>query len=387
MAEYPLSNRTEFGIQNDTLRYSWAAYYIFILLSSLIGDTAILVASLKYRVFRKLHHFIVEIINHIAVCDLMVSIVSVFPRVVSLIADGWVFGDAMRYLTAYGVYYFNIVSLLLISVMTTSKLLLLRFPMRTRDFSSRKSQVVCMTMWAIATTSLVLVLLVDRNVDALFDHRTYDCRLDLAGSWKWLKPILVGVFALIPNIVVVATTVHLLIIARSIVQRGGDSLKWQGIITTIVVAVVYCISILPYTIYTFIGYSGAGFAEDPHSFFRTHYNRVVKSFIFINTFSNFYIYSMTVASFREFLWSSKLNLLKHCVSSKETPSFPLQSSGTKSSNTVSGKENNDFSKMYNTDICSIELKLFNNIVTWAPILLMLDRCMSNTLTFCIVPKL
>ena len=335
MADIPLSNKTEFGIHNNSLRYTWATYNIFILLSSLIGDTTIIVASTKYKAF-KLQRTIVVIIQHIAVCDLMVSVVSVFPRVVSLIANGWVFGDILRYVAAYGIYYFTAVGLLLIAVMTTTKLFLLKFPFRARSLSSKKGHIVCVVMWILALLLIATVFVVDKD-DVLFDHRTYDCRLGFSADiWRWLKPVLVGLFALIPNIIVVSTTVYLLIIARGFARRGGDNLKWQGIITTILVALVYCISILPYTIYTFISYSGAGFADDQHSFFRTHYNRLVKSFIFINTISNFYIYSMTVASFREFLMSSKL--FKCCVSPGDATSFPLQSSGTKSSSGVSGDE-------------------------------------------------
>jgi hypothetical protein len=287
----------------------------------MMGDLTILVASIQYQAF-KLHKFIVVIFQHIAVCDLMISVFSVFPRVVSLIADGWILGDVLRHVAAYGIYYFNAVNLLLISVMTSSKLIILKFPFRARLLSPQKGHLICVAMWLLALTLIVIVLVVNRD-DVLFDYRTYDCRLGFSADiWRRLKPILVGLFALIPNIVVVVTTVCLLIIARSFAQRGGDNLRWQGIITTIVVAIVYCISILPYTIYTFVGYSGAGFADDPHSFFRTHYNRVVKSFIFINTISNFYIYSMTVSSFREFLWSSRFNPLRYCVFSEQDHSYP-----------------------------------------------------------------
>ena len=332
MDDHPLSNKTEFAIQNDSLRYTWATYNIFILLSSLIGDSIIIIASVKYQAF-KLHKFIVVIIQHIAACDLLVSLVSVFPRVVSLIANGWVFGNILKYVAAYGIYYFNAVGLLLISVMTTSKLFILKFPLRARFLSSQNGQLACFAMWVIASSTVVTVLIVEKD-DVLFDHRTYDCRLGFSADiWRWLKPVLVGLFALIPNILVIVTTVCLLIIARNFAQRGGDSLRWQGIVTTILVAFVYCISILPYTIYTFIGYSGAGFADDPHSFFRTHYNRLVKSFIFLNTISNFYIYSMTVISFREFLWSSRFNVFKYCSSKANdtTVSLQLQSSRTTSS--------------------------------------------------------
>ena len=307
-----LNNTEPYSIHNTHLRNVWATYNIFILLSSLIGDSIIIIASVKYQAF-KLHKFIVVIIQHIAVCDLLVSLVSVFPRVVSLIANGWVFGEILKYVAAYGMYYFNAVGLLLISVMTTSKLFMLKFPLRARLLTPRRSQLVCMIMW-MASSSLVLpgVMIGDA---AVFDHRTYDCRLSfLANIWKWLKPILVGLFALVPNIVVIATTIYLLVIAKNFLSRRRENLKWQGIISTILVAVFYCISILPYIIYTFIAYSGADFADDPRSFFRTHYDRIMKSFMSINTISNFYIYSMTVESFREFLWTSRFNLFKSCTS-------------------------------------------------------------------------
>ena len=328
----PLSNKTEFAIKDDYLRYSWAAYNIFILLSALVGDSTILIASIKYRAL-KLHRFIVATIQHIAVCDLLVATISVFPRVVSLIADGWIFSEDLIYVAAYGIYYFNAVGLLLISVMTCGKLFLLKFPFRARLLTSLAGQLVCLAMWILASTMIIAVYVVEKD-DVLFDYRTYDCRIGFSAAiWKWLKPALVGLVALIPNILVIVTTLYLLLIAKNIAQRGGDNLRWQGIVSTILVAVVYCISILPYIIYTFVGYSGAGFANNPHSFFRTHYNRMVKSFIFINTISNFYIYTMTVTSFRQFLWSSRLNIFKSCKQQDETS--PLISRASRTTITVS----------------------------------------------------
>ena len=328
----PLSNKTEFSLQNDYLRYTWAAYNIFILLSALLGDGIILIASIKYRAL-KLHKFIVATIQHIAVCDLFVAVISVFPRVLSLIADGWIFGDDLIYVAAYGIYYFNAVGLLLISVMTCGKLFLLKFPFRARLLTSLTGQLVCTAMWILGSTMIVAVFIVEKG-DVLFDYRTYDCRIGFSAKiWKWLKPVLVGVVALIPNFLVIVTTLYLLAIARSIAQRGGDNLRWQGIVSTILVAIVYCLSILPYIIYTFVGYSGVGFANDPHSFFRTHYNRLVKSFIFINTISNFYIYTMTVTSFRQFLWSSRLNIFKTCSSQDENK--PLISRASRTTISVS----------------------------------------------------
>ena len=306
MAYVDFSNKTEFALHNDYLRYTWATYNMFILLSSLIGDSTIIIASIKYRAF-KLHKFIVAIIQHIAVCDLLVSLVSVFPRVISLMSNNWVFVNTLKYVAAFGMYYFNGVGLFLIALMTTGKLIILKFPLRSRLLTSSNGQFACVAMWILPSSLVIPGIIVGDG--AVFDHRTYDCRLSFSANiWRWLKPILVGFFVLTPILLVIVTTVCLLKIAKRFARRGGRSLKWQGMITTILITITFCISILPYSVYTFIAYSGAAFAEDPHSFFSTHFNRAMKSFIFFNTISNFYIYSLTIVSFREFLSTSKFNV-------------------------------------------------------------------------------
>ena len=120
-------NKTLYGIESDAMRYTWAGYFLLITASSLIGDSIILIASIKYKAF-KLHRVIIVIIQHIAVCDLMVSVTDVLPKLVSVVSGEWVFGSPLCYLTSYARYYFTMASMLLICTMTTSKLLLLKYP-------------------------------------------------------------------------------------------------------------------------------------------------------------------------------------------------------------------------------------------------------------------
>ena len=323
MTNNPFSNKTEYAIKNDSLRYTWTAYNIFIFLSSLVGDSIILVASIKYRAI-KLHKFIVATLQHIAVCDLLAAVVTVLPRVVTLVANDWILGDDLIYVSSYGFYYFGAVGLLLISVMTSGKLFIVKSPFRARLLTKRRGQLVCTGMWLLGSAILVLLLIIQKDA-VYFDFRTYDCRFKLSSiSWKWLKSALVILFTVIPNILVVVTTVFLLVIARGIAQRGGDNLRWQGVISTILVAVVYCMSILPWTIFNFMAVSEADFVKNPHGFFRTDFHRIVKSFTCINIISNFYIYTITVRSFREFLRSSRLNIFRNCVSDNEnSPCLPV----------------------------------------------------------------
>ena len=167
-----------------------------------------------------------------------------------------------------GMYYFNTVGLLLISAMKTSKVFILKFPFRARLLTSKKSQFICLLMWTAAFIYVVPAFVIEGG-DILFDHRTYDCKLGFSDEvWRWLKPSLVGSFAVITNLIVIITTASLLKIAGNFARRKNNNMKWQGIITTKLVALVYFVSIFPYTIFTVIRYSGASFAYDPYSFFR-----------------------------------------------------------------------------------------------------------------------
>ena len=58
--DHHLSNKTIYGI--DAARYTWAGYFLFVIISSLIGDTTILIASIRYKAF-KLHKVTVTIIQ------------------------------------------------------------------------------------------------------------------------------------------------------------------------------------------------------------------------------------------------------------------------------------------------------------------------------------
>ena len=294
------SNKTQYGIDNDTVRYTFAGWYVFVLLSSFIGDTTILISSVKYRAIR-LHELIVVIIQHIAACDLLVSLFSgaIIPTLVSLVADKWVLGAPLCHILPRASNYFVPVGILLICSMTACKLLILNYPLRVASWTVKDAHTVCATIW-VSMLILPSVPLVIDYKDIYFSYRTYDCDYGYtAAVWIWLRPIISTIFLLLPNLFVVTTTVCLLITAYKVARRGRENLKWQGITTTILVALVYCTSVLPYSIYHFAGSS----VKNQESFFHKGYFRFAVSCLYLNTISNFYLYCLTVPSFREFLWS------------------------------------------------------------------------------------
>ena len=294
------SDRAQFGNHDNTGRYIWIIFIMFALLSSLIGDSTILVAAVKYRAF-KLHKLIVVIIQHIAVADLMVSATFLFPKVVSKIAGRWIFGKLFCNISPYNTYFATTLGIQLICAMTTSKVIILKYPLRSVAFSRRRAHWLCAALWVLASNWSICFFIVEKE-DVFFDYRIYTCDYGFSAPvWRWLKNLLIITLVVCPNVLVIGTTVYLFILARqAVARRGTDSLKWQGIMTTALTGTVYCISTLPYAVFRIL----EAIVDDenkPESFFHTHYHSLANDFLFLNTISNIYIYSMTVASFRKFI--------------------------------------------------------------------------------------
>lgn len=298
-------NNEPFKIESTGLRYTWTAYHIFVIFSSLIGDTLILYASFQRGAFQ-LNKLIVTVIQYIAVSELTCAVVAVLPGVTSLIANTWVLGDVMCYITFYCGYLIWLAGNFLIAILTSSKFLLLKYPLRASTWSRRVLHRVCSLALLLPLIFLGIMLVVDRG-DVGFEYSYYSCRYRFtAHIWKNLLPGISIITFIIPNIVIVTTTVLTLRYACKCANRVNVNVKWQGILPVVLTAVAYCISTLP----SFVYYLVKGFVkqQDPAgSIFLSHFHRVSDTMLLINIMSNFYIYTLTISSFRRFLIAKLLS--------------------------------------------------------------------------------
>jgi hypothetical protein len=162
--------------------------------------------------------------------------------------------------------------------------------------------------------------------DIFFSYRMYVCEYGFSLEiWHFLRPIMALFFVVIPTFQVVATTIYLLVLAKQVARRGRETLKRQGVITTVLVAVVYCLSVLPYGVYR-IGESFLDRDDESNKIFFT----TAQSIFWLNTISNFYIYSLTVRSFRNFLRSK----LKPSIQFLDKMGISANSEGKIISNTI-----------------------------------------------------
>ena len=286
-------------IEDEVVRHIWAGWYIFVIMTCLIGDTIILIASIKYKAI-KLHEAIVAFIQHIAVSDLLLSLALLLPTAVSLLADKWVFGSAICIIRPYISYPCYQAGRLLICGMTTCKLLILKHPLRSVSWTASHAHVTCTLIWILSLYWPISYLIVEDD-GGVFDFRLYTCVFQFRSStWKILQPISSAILYLVPNIMIIVTAVMILAVARRVAKECRQGLKWQGVTTVVLTATIYSVSFLPNTVYHIV----EPFVEKDRADwgpFKIVYYRVAASVLTVNIMANFFIYCLTVSRFRKFL--------------------------------------------------------------------------------------
>jgi hypothetical protein len=291
------NNKTIYGIEDPYVRYFWAGYHLLILISSLVGDTVILVGSIKYNAL-KLSDFIVTTIQHIAVADLALVVFYVLPGFVSLVADRWILGAVFCYVRDPISYYCLPAGLLLICAMTTGKWIQLKWPLRTWTWTKKQAQMVCSGIWAFSLIASAIVFLVARN-DIYFDYGIYNCAYLHYDSLKNWQGVVLILWLTIPSVVVIAMSTLVLKEARK-ARREGESLKWRGVSTVLLTAALFCVSTIPTVLLLLAKYIvGNGIPLSTE----VKYRRSAGFLKQLNIMANIYIYTITVPSFRQFLRS------------------------------------------------------------------------------------
>ena len=267
-------------------------FSIICLLSSLLGNPIILIASIKYNAI-KLNRFIVVFIQNIAAAELVSTLFYNLPGTISLLADDWMFGNSCPAIYTVGYYSWRVATHLL-CVMVVSKVLTVRYPLRTIALSKRRAKKIAAAVWTFCLIYPAFKFVLRYKI--YFDYRIFNCGFCTAN----VPPIWVGVMVTVASLlslIIFVATIILVISARKMTRRK-DNLKWQGVLTVIVTAGLYTLSILPIPLYSLANYfvfSKHQTSLDP-IFFRIAMNTVCLISIW-----NFWVYCFTIASFKKFL--------------------------------------------------------------------------------------
>ena len=296
------NDKTIYGIKTDAERYFWIGYLSTVVISSLVGDVVILVASKKSDVF-KLNGFLIGLIQHIAISDLIMSVGYISPIIVSLVLEKWVFGDYIAYTHEFFAYSVFPVTNILVCALTTSKYLMIRYRLQVPRWTKKKAHLACGFLW-ISCVVFSFSLLIINKMDLRFDYTSYEVDFVRSKNYVWTYAgLTVGLLYCIPIVAVILSSVltfKFLLKARKISRRGGGTLRWQGMMAVLLTGIVYCVSSLPYTVYKM---RRPFVPETPPGYFHIQFKRHSEYMTLLNVMANFYIYSLTVRSFRRFIWS------------------------------------------------------------------------------------
>ena len=189
----------------------------------------------------------------------------------------------------------------LICAMTTFKMLSLKYPFKFARIPTKIAHTACLACWTVAAVAPILSQQLSEEI-TYFSYRSYQCDISSITPLQFLKPVLSIFFVVIPSFMVVANTSYILAKAIKTARTVRGDLKWQGTVATLFTALFYVLSPAPIIIYRLLEYTYI--SEDKMiSYSFVHFYRIGVTFPFINTISNFYIYCLTITSFREFVFS------------------------------------------------------------------------------------
>ena len=294
------NNKTFYGIQDNVERYTLITWTLIVLASSIVGDSVILLATIKYNAI-KLNKVIVVVIQHLAVCDLILALFVLLPTTVDLIADHCVMGEVFANIEVHIPHACYPAQRLLICAMTVLKLMLLKYPLRSASWSSRYGHNISCVMWTVVLcvyAPLVMGFLFYIRNTLHFDYVSYSCHYDLTSpdAPTWVKNyhlIFINLAIIIPCTVLLVTSILILMSAKKAVSRCGGTLRLEGVLTVLLTVGLLFVSFLPYCVMFVAWHLG-------HSQNNTWY-RATHFLSFLNLTANFFVCSLAVKSFRNFL--------------------------------------------------------------------------------------
>jgi hypothetical protein len=230
-----------------------------------------------------------------------------------MLVGHWALGDALCYAKVYVQYTVYPTNALFVAVLTLGKYVILKHPLRASACTKKRTHKLCNSIWVSCVAVPVSFMALGKD-DVLFDYRVYACDYGFsAEAWKLMIPLFSISFQLAPILIIIGVTIPTL---KYLIDAGKSSKRFrvnsvngapstQGTLTVGLTAIVFCVSNSPLLIY----FLGKNFiAENPSNAFHVQFCRVAIFTAFLNIVSNFYIYTLAIRSFREYVLSLILSV-------------------------------------------------------------------------------
>ena len=272
--------------------------------TSLIASIAIfwngvvLISSTKYHAIR-LDKVSIILIRNLAISDLGYGISMVF-YIVNIATGENFFGKVPCYVITMCSFSFLASSGSFLATLNSNKLISLLFPLQSTTRSYKRGYIISIVIWvsvSICHLIYLLVTLIPMDFKIEYNHFTYKCAIskEPKNSYRVIfGAVLNIVFTLTPTLTIVVTTLWMI----KYVMKVRGILK-QGVVTLLVVSMVFCLSILPAVVYFILRQALSDQAKDSQWF--THLYRVVLLSIHTNSAASPLCYLITIKSFGAFV--------------------------------------------------------------------------------------
>ena len=320
-------------------RYAAITYYCLALFFAVAGNIIILVATTKYKAV-KLDKVTNTLIQHLAVSDIGNATFGIVPSLVTLIADRWTFGSLLCDVITYIRMVFYYSSVFLVSALNACKLSLLLFPLQARDWSKRSGHIVAGFAWSIYIAFQCIALICGKFSPIFFEYRVMTCwyvPADLGIGIGFSVLIFMGLLGYAPILIVLGTTIGLLFTAFRIAKRGRDTVQWQGVVTVLSIAGIYCLAYLPFIIYhtiynnIYLHPDESGMSPKAKAVFYLQLFSITNAIAYLNNFANIFIYYHSIASFKKFIHTKLLKALRPQQMRQSSNAIPSGTGSTQQS--------------------------------------------------------
>ena len=299
-------------------RSLWITFFFIGTVMGLLGNTVILIAAKRKAIL--LDSITTTLIQHVAVSDVLNTLIVIVPEFVTVLTDHWLFGREFCYLRAVSQVSLQTHSMLLVCALNCSKLAFILFPLRSDSWRARYGHIISFVMFIVSGLPLpISIILVNKGyVKPMFNFQSITCEFMVIGLPNRLTSAYAAInFTLLIGCtaVVIGTTIWLTGIAIKMSRARGNQVKRRGVVTVICIAILYCISFLPITavyVVFLMDQKGFTFSEEFYQFLLTRGRTLAVHVIYLNNTANVIIYFVSIKSFRDFLKARWRRLFTHC---------------------------------------------------------------------------
>ena len=281
--------------QPDIEKLILTVYTITALVIGIIGNTAVIIATLKYETF-KLDKMTLIFVCNLAVADLFYITTSVLPRAVYMVVGKWVLG---KYYCFYNQMFYVlpvVAKMQFVLAIAVHRYVRCCHPILADKITARQATIFCIFVWIYSTpstiTSIVYYLLSDLEKPLRYINFcvNYTTKKQSESAMFYIR---FSVQIVLPFISIIFFNMRLLKFSLSEAAKLGKH-NLRAIRTIGLISVVFILTWIPNHVVVCLMLLGQNIKGN-------HLARIRISFFFVGSFCNPIIYTVVNKSFKDFI--------------------------------------------------------------------------------------